>query len=223
MLAWKRRDGLGGRLSKQKWEQRWVVLADGQIVYYAMGDEDRLGEADYEPRGRIDLKTTHCRVEVTSNPSPDAPNPNEVEIVSEEIVHPPTNLSEKPRKPTVTRWRLCFDTQQALVEFLEKAHTALVDNGQIEIKDTERFEHEFQAGDHIYRWEMIVCPPVIYPIQIHGIVLEGEYNERDFGHFFSDFSTNLCLFFSRPQLCGSCRFWFDWIRQKVGEGRLSSR
>ena len=51
-------------------------------------------------------------------------------------------------------------------------------------KDAERFEHEFQPADHLYRWEMIVCPPVIYPIQIHGIVLEAGRNcvvVADFG------------------------------------------
>lgn len=185
VLAWKRKDGLGVRFSKQKWEQRWFFLADGHIIYYQMGEEDRFGEADYEPRGKIDLARTKTRVEVTSNPSADAPTPNEVEIISEEIVQPTASAHmEKPKKPTVTRWRLCFDNQQALIEFLEKAHAILENCGQLEEKDASRFEHEFHPGDHIYRWEMIVCPPVIYPIQIHGIVLEAGRNcvvVADFG------------------------------------------
>ena len=43
-------------------------------------------------------------------------------------------------------------------------------------KDFDRFEHDLESGDHVFRWEMIVCPPVIYPIQIHGIVLEAGRN-----------------------------------------------
>lgn len=185
VLAWKRKDGLGVRFSKQKWEQRWFFLADGHIIYYQMGEEDRFGEADYEPRGKIDLASTKTRVEVTSHPSADAPTPNEVEIISEEIVQPTAAVHpEKTKKPMVTRWRLCFDNQQALIEFLEKAHAILENCGQLEEKDASRFEHEFHPGDHIYRWEMIVCPPVIYPIQIHGIVLEAGRNcvvVADFG------------------------------------------
>jgi len=34
-------------------------------------------------------------------------------------------------------------------------------------------DHGFQPGDHILRWEML---PIIYPIQIHGIVLEAGKN-----------------------------------------------
>ena len=32
-----------------------------------------------------------------------------------------------------------------------------------------QLEHSFQPGDHVIRWEML---PIVYPIQIHGIVLE---------------------------------------------------
>ncbi|CAB9496492.1 expressed unknown protein [Seminavis robusta] len=199
VLAWKKRDGLMGRLAgkQRKWEQRWIVLADNSILYYSMGDEDKFGEADFEARGKIDLTQGTCRVEVQSQPSPDAPTQNEVEIISEFTPPPPvpttTNSATtagpppnnmKPPKPVVTRWKLCFETQQSLVEFLEKAHAALEDTGQLKEKDASRFEHEFQPADHIYRWEMIVCPPVIYPIQIHGIVLEAGRNcvvVADFG------------------------------------------
>ena len=191
-MAWKRRDGLGGLLapSQRKWEQRWIVLADGQIRYYCRGDEDKFGEADFEARGTIDLLRTKCSVQVTSQPSPDAPTSNEVDIVSEEAPrkeHTQSALSGSSsptaaaatttgshgKKPSIVRWKLCFETQQDLMEFLAKAHSILHNTGQLEEKDADRFEHDFHPADHIYRWEMIVCPPVIYPIQIHGIVLEG--------------------------------------------------
>jgi hypothetical protein len=35
--------------------------------------------------------------------------------------------------------------------------------------DDTPFEHSFQPGDHIIRWDML---PILWPIQIHGIVLE---------------------------------------------------
>ena len=196
MLAWKKRDGLGGRLAplQRKWEQRWIVLADGQIRYYSRGDEDKFGEEDFEARGTIDLLRSKCTVQVSSQPDPNAPTPNEVDIVSEE--EPPKEHTTQPsisagsasvvaaspsggnakKKPGIVRWKLCFETQQDLMEFLSKAHGILENTGQLEEKDFDRFEHDFQPADHIYRWEMIVCPPVIYPIQIHGIVLEGMSN-----------------------------------------------
>ncbi|KAL7472266.1 hypothetical protein ACHAXS_012592 [Conticribra weissflogii] len=35
--------------------------------------------------------------------------------------------------------------------------------------DESPFEHGFQPGDHVIRWDML---PILWPIQIHGIVLE---------------------------------------------------
>ena len=32
------------------------------------------------------------------------------------------------------------------------------------------FSHSLEPGDHVIRWEML---PIVYPIQIHGIVLEA--------------------------------------------------
>ena len=217
VLAWKKRDGLFAQLGgwnmmqkkkKTTWEQRWIVLADDCILYYNTGDEDRLGEADFQARGCIDLTVGTCRVEVSSQPSHDAPTPHEIDIVHEVpvVTAPPTGggvavvdglvlgsdktataaaaaaQQQKRNKSNnntkTTRWKLCFETQQSLMEFLEKAHAALETTGQLQEKDASRFEHDFQPADHIYRWEMIVCPPVIYPIQIHGIVLEGTVAQR---------------------------------------------
>ena len=82
------------------------------------------------------------------------------------------------------QWEFCFDTQQDLMHFLTIVHAVLERTGQLQEKNSDRFEHNFVRGDHIYRWEMIVCPPVIYPIQIHGIVLEAGRNcvvVADFG------------------------------------------
>jgi len=70
------------------------------------------------------------------------------------------------------------------MQFLEVTHQIQAAAGHYQMKDVTRFEHEFAAGDHLYRWEMICCPPVIYPIQIHGIVLEAGRNcvvVADFG------------------------------------------
>jgi PH domain len=190
VLAWKKRDGIMGLLLAKKWEQRWIVIADDSILYYHLGEEDRLGEADFVARGQIDLTQGTCRVEVTSQPSADAPTPNEIDILHElpldnnnnnnypmDTTDNTSNDIHKTQKKKAavktTRWKLCFETQQSLMEFLSKAHAALETTGQLQEKDAARFEHEFQPADHIYRWEMIVCPPVIYPIQIHGIVLEG--------------------------------------------------
>jgi len=204
VLAWKRREGIGGRLAPagRKWEKRWFIMVDGQIRYYRRGDEDKFGEENFEARGAIDLLRSKCTVQVASQLSPDAPTQNEVVIVSEEA--PPKERTQLPpgvtttaaassstnavytthKKPNITQWKLCFDTQNELVEFLEKAHAILEHTGQLEEKDDGRFEHDFMPADHIYRWEMIVCPPVIYPIQIHGIVLEAGRNcvvVADFG------------------------------------------
>lgn len=49
--------------------------------------------------------------------------------------------------------------------------------------DETPYEHNFQPGDHIIRWDML---PILWPIQIHGIVLEvsedkSEVTICDFG------------------------------------------
>jgi hypothetical protein len=38
-------------------------------------------------------------------------------------------------------------------------------------EDSTTLQHKLQPGDHVIRWEML---PIVYPIQIHGIVLECE-------------------------------------------------
>jgi len=57
------------------------------------------------------------------------------------------------------------------METLE-ASSSWEDNGDktIEIPEPEPFEHDWEAGDHIIRWEML---PIAWPIQIHAIILEA--------------------------------------------------
>ncbi|KAL9181281.1 hypothetical protein ACHAXT_010086 [Thalassiosira profunda] len=52
-----------------------------------------------------------------------------------------------------------------------------------EYVDETPYEHNFEPGDHIIRWDML---PILWPIQIHGIVLEvsedkSEVTICDFG------------------------------------------
>ncbi len=42
-------------------------------------------------------------------------------------------------------------------------------NKEEETAENEVFQHSFDPGDHVIRWEML---PIVYPIQIHGIVIE---------------------------------------------------
>ncbi len=72
------------------------------------------------------------------------------------------------------------------VEELEKGVGELliipstIDNSTL---DETPYEHNFEPGDHIIRWDML---PILWPIQIHGIVLEvsddkSEVTICDFG------------------------------------------
>jgi len=172
-LAWKKQPGLLGNFffEKSVWGKRWIVVAGGKLRYYIVGEEDG------GPRGSIDLFSEKVSIQVTSQKSPDAPTPHEVDITSSsESAGAIKGGGERQQQHNSKAWKFCFDSQQDLMQFLEVVHDILDKAGQIESKDLDRFEHELTAGDHIFRWEMIVCPPVIYPIQIHGIVLEAGRN-----------------------------------------------
>ena len=209
--AWKRRTGwiggvaanlsskFAGRISK--WEHRSVVVCGTTLSYYETGNEDGT------PRGTIDLVADQATIQMCK-PEKDAPSTNQVVIKTSPPPPPPMastpaspssnsasappadgngnagELEPPPSPKQPVEWKFCFDEQQDLMRFIEILNKILDNAGRFESKDTSRFEHQFQAGDHIYRWEMIVCPPVIYPIQIHGIVLEAGYNcliVADFG------------------------------------------
>jgi hypothetical protein len=167
LLAWKRRTGVAGMLVRgdKAWEERWIVVAGQQLLYYVLGEEDG------KPRGVIDLLTEHAEIQVSGRPSADAPSKHEIDILAK----PPPANSNKNNTPTsegsptsskkkasVKKWKFCFHTQEDLMTFLETVHSIQDEAGQYASKDTTRFEHDFLAGDHIYRWEMIVCPPGMY-------------------------------------------------------------
>lgn len=76
-------------------------------------------------------------------------------------------------------WRFCFECQAVQIEWLSMLKSMASDGGEeISVDSTDEVieglgDHGFQPGDHIIRWEIL---PVLYPIQIHGIVLEAGKN-----------------------------------------------
>ena len=163
MVCWKKRTGWGV-MSGKTWEQRLVVLAASKLVYFPVGEMDTT-----KSRAVLDLveSQAYCTV---ATPSPDSPSGFELEI-----------KATQPREKT---WRFCFTSQEEQMLFLEAVHEVLEKGGCMNERDIHRFEHDLHPGDHIYRWELIVAPPIIYPIQIHGLVLEAGRNAvivADFG------------------------------------------
>lgn len=169
MLAWKKRTGLGGSfVVNQKWERRWIVVSGNKMVYYSLGKEDAP-----TPRGVLDLVEQSATIHVPAKNAPDAPTAHELDIVA----------NEEGESSAKVSWKLCFDSQQDQLHLLEMVHNILYQGGLYEEKDFDRFEHDLESGDHVFRWEMIIMPPVIYPIQIHGIVLEAGRNCVIIGDF----------------------------------------
>lgn len=176
-IAWKKRSGLGqfsqGYVRKA-WERRRVVILGTKMIYYeTFGDsETKEDSIKLRPRGILDLVEEKCTIEIVDPASDGAPTLFEADIVSED---------------KETRWKFCFDTPEDLSEMFQATKSLLSEAGigsEPTNDDPESFEHNFEPGDHIYRWEMIIFPPVIYPIQIHGIVLEAGKNVivvADFG------------------------------------------
>lgn len=63
-----------------------------------------------------------------------------------------------------------------------KPYSPSIDYSKLDADETP-YEHNFQPGDHVIRWDML---PILWPIQIHGIVLEvsedkSEVTICDFG------------------------------------------
>jgi len=94
------------------------------------------------------------------------------------------------RNDTNEMWRFCYPSQAMQIEWLNMLKSMALEGDNVDEEDTnEQHEddgtnavdkstdgldnHGFQPGDHIIRWEML---PVLYPIQIHGIVLEAGKN-----------------------------------------------
>jgi hypothetical protein len=154
------------------------------------------GAEDGPPRGSIDLiQDQQIQLQVIPPSSEDdGPTPHQLHIQAtkekpkkkddnQNNNHYSSNQNKRTSHSTIL-WKFCFDQQSDLMTLLSQIHQVLEQGGQFASKSTERFEHDFHAADHIYRWEMIVVPPVIYPIQIHGIVLEAGRNcvvVADFG------------------------------------------
>jgi len=92
------------------------------------------------------------------------------------------------RKDNNKAWRFCFLSQSIQIEWLSTLKLMAAsgdeedDSHDSDDDGTEGLaNHGFQPGDHIIRWEML---PVLYPIQVHGIVLEAGKNAviiADFG------------------------------------------
>jgi len=82
------------------------------------------------------------------------------------------------RRDNKKMWRFCFQSQSIQIEWLSMLKSMASDDGDTSDDSTDGeseglADHGFQPGDHIIRWEML---PVLYPIQIHGIVLEAGKN-----------------------------------------------
>jgi hypothetical protein len=115
------------------------------------------------------------------------PTPHELHIVIAAACFDTDSDDEEEADPTVhaeQRWKICFDTREEQMEWLALLHDAVVAQQKDPSMATDQdehtlnhdFEHAFEAGDHVFRWEMIIFPPVIYPIQIHAICLEAGRN-----------------------------------------------
>ena len=189
-IVWKQRSGFGKYymgILNHEWEQRRVALfASGKLRYYALvasspktaakNQEDNPWEFSSEPRGELLLNS---RVKVKARRRSDNPGPTPFEI---DVIQRGTN----------NVWRFCFISQSIQAEWMSylrqktkpEDHEEYSDDSDDEDLDDPSDEldsHGLKPGDHIIRWEML---PIIYPIQIHGIVLEAGKNVlviADFG------------------------------------------
>lgn len=112
------------------------------------------------------------KVQARERKSDPGPTPYEIDIT---------------RRDNNVMWRFCFQSQSIQIEWLSTLKSMASDDGESSDDDDDddgeglANNHGFQPGDHIIRWEML---PVLYPIQIHGIVLEAGKNcviVADFG------------------------------------------
>jgi len=148
--VWKKRSGLGQFSIQNSWERRMLVLAGNELRYHAI-HEGHFNEDN--PRGVFDLINDKVTFEVAGNTKDDDPTPFELTL-----------------KVNKNIWRICFDNDAALQKWIQ------VLSRKVKESESELREHEFEAGEHIIRWEILALPPVGYPIQIHGIVLEAGKN-----------------------------------------------
>jgi hypothetical protein len=108
--------------------------------------------------------TDHVKVQARRRSEDPGPTPFEIDITRRD-----------------TTWRFCFASQSIQIEWLDMLKNISADPYTDEERaaiggvdgDGLESDHGFEPGDHIIRWEML---PIIYPIQIHGIVLEAGKN-----------------------------------------------
>jgi len=131
------------------------------------------GELDLVPRSSTDNNDDTRAVNTEENDN-DAFPPAPPSIVAQALPAMkgnPTPYSIQVKSPT-TEWKFCFESQTNQVEWLD-ALVDMVGSNNRQSNNEDDVPHNFQAGDHIIRWEML---PIVYPIQIHGIVLEAGKN-----------------------------------------------
>ena len=110
------------------------------------------------------------RIKIKARHRSDEPGPTPFEI---DVIQKDTNKT----------WRFCFISQPVQAEWMFKLKQMAKSSGgeedcsddsdNDEMEDLAQGFDNFRPGDHIIRWEML---PIIYPIQIHGIVLEAGKN-----------------------------------------------
>lgn len=181
-IVWKQRSGLGKYsfgLFMNSWEKRRVVLFEsGVLKYYELGMEGEkcdpskaldlrkspwIYDGYHEPLGELHLIGRECTdsdsdeggVIVEARDTPDDPGPTPFEI-------------DVTKNDSNDMWRLCFECQPIQILWLSMLKGMAPDAPSDGLAN-----HGFEPGDHIIRWEIL---PVLYPIQIHGIVIEAGRN-----------------------------------------------
>mmetsp|Transcript_11958 Transcript_11958/g.16973 ORF Transcript_11958/g.16973 Transcript_11958/m.16973 type:complete len:706 (-) Transcript_11958:366-2483(-) len=202
-VCWKLRSGLGKfSVTRNHWERRRVVLSGTKLFYYKLSDDEAALDTARLEKEQISFQTNsklsdECADSDTN--AYDTPYQN----LSNTVVSSPNNMTTatphaqaEPRgvldlveenasaqqactagAPTVfevdilvkgeVKWKLCFESPEQGSKWLRALENVVMDDSR---------EHGFAPGDHIIRWDMIFIPPIIWPIQIHGIVLEAGRN-----------------------------------------------
>ncbi|KAL3815948.1 hypothetical protein ACHAXA_003569 [Cyclostephanos tholiformis] len=203
-IVWKQRSGLGkysfGFLTNE-WEKRRVVLLEsGMLRYYELGKDgikyDPLHsispkkspwvyDTNHEPRGQLYLKCRLCTdgdrdggtpLSSSSFDKDKSPNVGGVTVHTRD---PGDDSGPTPFEIDITRndnnetWRFCFECQSLQILWFSMLKSFAPEAPDDNIPSEGLANHGFEAGDHIIRWELL---PVLYPIQIHGIVLEAGRN-----------------------------------------------
>mmetsp|Transcript_11461 Transcript_11461/g.17073 ORF Transcript_11461/g.17073 Transcript_11461/m.17073 type:complete len:543 (-) Transcript_11461:1417-3045(-) len=129
------------------------------------------------PRGTIELsQEKEASIEPSEENASSSSNPLSASAISSSVkstvIPSPTPYVLKISLPEDhISWRFCFHDRKTQMTWC---------NALRKITGTEEDEnkqiHNFEPGDHVVRWEMIMLPVLVWPIQIHGIVLEAGRN-----------------------------------------------